>query len=223
MLAFCACCALLTFALSSGARAAATPAWLALAPGTLARVDIAPWLVSDEPEAALTESAASLEHDFTTHGERPGDIVFEPIGVRVRVVRVLPGGRVALVRGRDARFVAYTLVARLVPEIPPGTALRAAGGFQGYSDFFASVSTPYAQARRLETGSALVALGTGAGAYDPETSDLVRVRVRVLSGALRGRTGWVAVAYTGVPSARLPATADVAERACTCRIVAFGS
>lgn len=201
---------------------AKTPAWLTLAAGTDARVDIAPWPVSDEPEAALTESAASISRDFTARAERPGDVLFEPIGVRVRILRVLAGGRVAYVRGRDARFRGYTLVARLVPEIPPGTALRAAGGFEGFSDFFATVETPYKAAERLPTGSALVALETGAGPYDPDTSDLVRVRVRVISGALRGRTGWVAVAYTGLPRAHLPRTAAVAERACSCRIVEFG-
>ncbi|GAC1302142.1 MAG: hypothetical protein NVSMB19_11130 [Vulcanimicrobiaceae bacterium] len=202
---------------------AAAPAWLQLRPGALGRVDIAPWLASDEPEAALTESAASIARDFTTRGERPGDVVFEPIGVRVSVVRVLFGGRIALVRGRDAHFVAYTLVTRLIPDVPPGTELRAAGGFQGFSDFFATLATPYKDADRLPTGSALVALATGAGPYDPETSDLVRVRVRVRSGPLRGRTGWVAVAYTGLPTRHVPRTAAVAEKACACRIVEFGS
>ncbi len=201
----------------------ATPAWLALRPGTLARVDIAPWLYSDEPEAALTESAASIARDFSKHAERPEDVVYQPIGARVSVVRVLPGGRIVRVRGRDARFEAYTLVARLVPDVPPGTPLRAAGGFQGFSDFFATAATPYKAATRLETGSALVALGMGAGPYDPDTSDLVRVHVRVVSGALRGRTGWVAVVYTGLPVARLSPSAAIAEQACTCRIVEFGS
>ncbi len=203
--------------------ARAAPGWLALRPGTGGRVDIAPWLVSDEPEAALTESAASIARDFTAHAERPGDVVFEPVGVRVRIVRVLPGARIAFVRGRDSRFVAYTLVTRLVPDVPPGTALRAAGGFQGFSDFFATLATPYKEATRLATGSALVALAMGTGPYDPDTSDLVRVRVRVLSGALRGRTGWLAVAYTGLPAGRLPRSAAVAEKACACRIVEFGS
>jgi len=207
----------------AAAPAAAAPGWLALRPGTLGRVDIAPWLVSDEPEAALTASAASIARDFTTHAERPGDVVFEPIGVRIRVLRVLPGGRIALVHGRDARFVAYTLIARLVPDVPAGTVLRAAGGFQGFSDFFPTLATPYKAATRLATGSALVALAMGAGPYDPDTSDLVRVRVRVLAGALRGRTGWVAVAYTGLPAARLPPSAAVAEKACACRIVEFRS
>ena len=56
---------------------------------------------------------------------------------------------------------------------------------------------------------------------DPDSADLVRVRVRVLDGTLRGRTGWVAVAYTGIPVDRLPATAQVAEKACRCRLVQF--
>jgi len=200
-----------------------TPAWLALAPGTLARVDIAPWLDSDEPEAALTESATSISRDFTTHAERPADVVFQPIGVRVRIARVLPGGQIAYVRGRDRAFGGYTLVSRLLPEVPPGTALHAAGGFQGYADFFPTVATPYKRALRLATRSALVAIETGAGPFDPDTADLVRVRVRVLSGDLRGRTGWVAVAYTGIPRSRLPQTAAVVERACGCRLLAFGS
>lgn len=203
-------------------RTAVTPGWMTLVAGSSARVDIAPWLVSDEPEAALTESAASIARDFTAHAERPGDVLFEPIGVRVRIVRVLAGGRVAYVRGRDATFRGYALVSRLVPEIPPGTMLRAAGGFQGFSDFFPTIATPYREALRLETGSALLALAMGAGPYDPDTADLVRVRVRVLSGGLRGRTGWVAVAYTGLPWVHPPPTAAVAERACGCRIVEFG-
>jgi hypothetical protein len=191
-----------------------------LEPGTYARVDVAPWLDSDEPEAALAASAASMERDYTSSGERPADVVFEPIGVRVRIVRALAGSAVVRVRGTDGHFDAYTRVDRLLPEVPPGTTLIAAGGFEGFADFFPRLSTRVHDAERLPTGTTLVALGLGAAPYDPDTADLVRVRVRIAAGPMRGRVGWVAAAYTGIPAART-SLRTAAERACGCRLVTF--
>jgi len=50
-----AACAAAALGLGSGAAAAQRPAWLTPRSGSEARVEIAPWLVWDEPEAALTE------------------------------------------------------------------------------------------------------------------------------------------------------------------------
>lgn len=208
-------------AASLPARAApGDPAWLVLRPGSLARVDLAPWAVSDEPEAALTLGAASSARDYTADAERPGDVAYEPIGVSVRVVRVVRAG-VALVHGRTGRWQAYTRLERLIPDVPPGTALVAAGGFGGFADFYPTLGTKQPQAERLATGSGLAVLGTDVAPYDPDSSDLVRLHVRVTSGTLRGRSGWVAASYAGLPRKRLPADASVAERACACRLVQF--
>lgn len=201
----------------------AEPFWLVAAPGTFARVDIAPWLDSDEPEAALTASEASLARDFGSDAGRPADIVYAPVGVRVRIVAIVADAGIARVRGRDRAFLAYAPIARLVPEIPPGTRLRTAGGFQGFADFFPTLASPQREALRLETGSMLVALGIGTAAYDSEFADFVRVRVRVTSGTLRGRIGWIAVAYTGIPERSAPRSAEVEEKACTCRLIEFRS
>jgi len=201
--------------------AAADPAWLFLGPGTVARVDEAPWPVFDEPEAALTASAVSLERDFTADLARPNDVLFEPIGVRVRVVRVLPGKGIALVRGLAAPWTAYAPVDRLFPEVPAGTLLRIAGGFAGFADFFPRLNAPLRHAGGLATGTDVTVLGMGAAPYDPESSDLVRLDVRVLSGTERGRTGWVAAGFTGIPLDRVPATADRASKACGCRLLRF--
>jgi hypothetical protein len=199
----------------------AVPPWLVIGAGAVARVDIAPWLDSDEPEAALTLGADSLRRDFSADATRPGDVLYEPIGVRVRVVKLQPGGRLALVRGITDHFEGYAPRTRLIPEIPAGTGLVAAGGFGGFADFYPALDTPQKRAARLATGSRLVALGTGVAPYDPDSADLVRVRVRVLDGNLRGRTGWVAVVYTGLPERRLPNSAEVAEKACGCLLIAF--
>ncbi len=197
------------------------PAWLVLRPGTIARVDIGLWATADEPEASLTESVASLAGDLSADTARPGDVVYEPVGVRVRVVRVVPGTHVAIVHGIDRRFQAYARIERLIPEIPPGTHLRAAGGFGGFADFYPTLATRQATAQRIATGSDLVALAMGTAPFDPGSADLVRVRVRALSGNLRGRTGWIAVAYTGLPSADPGNAAQPEERACRCRLVQF--
>ncbi len=189
--------------------------------GTIARVDIAPWRVSDEPEAALTATAASMARDFTADASRPPDIVFRPIGTRVRVERVLDGGTVARVHGVNARWEAFTRVDRLVPEIPPGTTLVAAGGFEGFSDFYPALQTPEKDAERLPTRSRMIALGMDAAPYDPDSADLVRVRVRVVSGALKGREGFVAVAYTGLPATAEAMLGSQAEKTCSCRVVTF--
>ncbi len=203
-----------------GPRAEALPRWLTARPGTTARVDIAPWLDSDEPEAALTASPASLGRDFSADASRPPDIVYEPVGVRVRIERVL-AGRIVRVRGIDAPWVAYAPLARLVPEIPAGTRLRTAGGFGGFADFYPTLPTPQRAAQQLATGTPLVALGMDAAPYDPGTSDLVRVRVRIAAGERRGTVGWLPVGYTGLPAAATPKTASVAEHACRCRLAAF--
>jgi hypothetical protein len=133
----------------------------------------------------------------------------------------MDGGRIARVHGIGTRFEGYAPLARLVPEIPAGTALLVAGGFEGFADFYPALDTAEKHAGQIATGSRLVALEIRAAPYDPDSADLVRVRVRVLDGTLRGRTGWVAVAYTGIPVDRLPATAQVAEKACRCRLVQF--
>ena len=201
--------------------ASAEPAWLDLGPGTIARVDEAPWPVFDEPEAALTASAVSLERDFTADLARPNDVLYEPVGARVRVLRVLPGKGIAYVRALAAPWTAYAPVDRLFPEVPPGTLLRVAGGFAGYADFFPRLGTPLRHAGGLATGTEVSVLGMGAAPYDPESSDLVRLDVRVLTGSERGRTGWVAAGFTGLPLDRVPATADRASKACSCRILRF--
>jgi hypothetical protein len=213
--------AVLTCAEPSTMAGAADPPWLLPRPGTLARVDTAPWLVSDEPEAALTESAASSARDFTASAQRPDDVRYEPIGAPVRIERILPGAQVVLVHGLEERWEAYAPFDRLVPAVPAGTALVAAGGFEGYADFYKNVDTRESGAERLATGSRLIVLGTGVAPYDPDSPGLVRLHVRITSGALRGRNGWVATGYTGLPVARLPDDAEVAERACSCRLIQF--
>ncbi len=201
--------------------AAPRPAWLSLRAGTVARVDIAPWLVSDEPEAALTESPHSLERNFSDDATRPDDVVYRAIGVRVRVLSLGRDGRTAHVHGIGDRFEAYAPIQRLIPEIPAGTLLVAAGGFGGFSDFYPTLSTPEKHADRIATGSRLVAIGMGVAPYDPDSADLVRVHVRALDGNLRGRTGWLAVGYTGLPVTGPVQSADVAEKACNCRLAIF--
>jgi hypothetical protein len=199
----------------------AAPSWLEARPGTLARVDIAPWFDSDEPEAALTASMDSSARDFTVDAQRPMDVLYEPVGVLVRIVRVFPRPGVAAVHGVRSRWNAFARILRLVPVVPRGTRLVAAGGFGGFSDLYPALSTKAPSAERLATGSGLVALGEDVAPYDPESADLVRLRVRVISGDLRGRSGWIAPAYTGLPLARTAPQASPAERACRCRLLQF--
>jgi hypothetical protein len=201
--------------------ATALPGWLALRAGTYGRVDLAPWPTDDEPEAALTAEADSLDRDFTADLGRPNDVVYEPVGVRVRIVRVLEGGRIALVRGSGATWQAYAPVDRIVPEVPAGTLLRAAGGFEGFADFFPAADTLGPAAGRIETGTPLVALAIGAARNPAAGSDLVRIRVRVLAGAARGRTGWIPAAFTGLPVRTVSPDAETAAKACRCRILRF--
>ena len=199
---------------------AVAPAWLELRPGTLARVDIAPWAQAGRPEAALTGVAASLRVDFSADASRPATVLPEPVGVRVRVVRVLPHA-IVLVHGLGARWEGYAPADRLVPEVPAGTRLTAAGNFDGFADFYPSLGTPQTAARELPTASGLVALRMGVATYDPQSSDLVRVRVRVTSGPAAGQTGWIAVAYTGLPTWHRVRASSAEEGACSCRPLAF--
>jgi len=219
--ALAACLEVAVGAMRSGPAAASEPKWLTARAGVTARVDNAQWPDSDEPEAALTDSAASSALDFSGSASRPGDVHYAPIGVRVRIERVLPGGVVALVHSVGGRWSAFARIERLVPDVPPGTALVAAGGFGGFADFYPALRAGEAQSQRLATGSRLVVLGTGVAPFDPDSSDFVRLRVRIASGPWHGRTGWLAAVYTGLPLTRVPADADVAEHACMCRLIHF--
>ncbi len=213
-----ACVGLVATALPLGARAALPP-WLALRPGTLARVDAAPWLDADEPEAALTESAASLARDFGSDASRPSDVAYAPIGTLVRVVG-FASANVARVRIVGARGDAFAPIDRLAPQIPPGTRLRAAGGFGGAADFFPSLAAG-AIPREIATGTSLVALGTGVANFDANAGDFVRTRVRIDAGPLRGSSGWIVVKYVGVPSRERSSGNALVERACDCRLAIF--
>ena len=213
---------MLTIATLSPAYAAdsALPAWLVPDGGTVARVDAAPWNDTDEPEAALTASSASLARDFSSDGSRPGDVVYEPIGVRVHIVRVLARG-IAQVQDPNGAWNAFAPLDRLVPEVPRGTHLRAAGGFGGFAELYRSLQSAPDASEQLPTGSRLTALEMGVARYDPSLADLIRVRVHVDAGALRGRTGWVAVTYTGIDAKTVQRDGSTAEAACNCRIVRF--
>jgi hypothetical protein len=213
------------FAVSSlpaAAPATTRPAWLTARAGVRARVDVAPWFVSDEPEAALTAHASSLQRDFTGDATRPEDVVYEPIGVRVRFVRRAGNGRLALVRGTNGDWEAFAPLGRLVPEIPPGTGLRVAGGFGGFADFYPTLATRPGSALEIATGTDLTAIAIGVAPYDSALPEFVRVRVRVMSGPMKDRTGWIGTSYVGVPATALPAEASVAETACRCVLVRFG-
>jgi len=208
---------------SSASGAETLPAWLTPAHDTKARVDVAPWVTSDEPEAALTQSIASAARDYGADAGRPADIVYQPIGVRVRIVRVLVGRSIALVRGIDVPWQAYAPLDRLVPEVPRGTKLTVAGGFGGSADFYAQLAPDGKSPLQVLTGTHVSALQTGVAPFDPGNSDLVRIHVHVLSGSLRGDTGWIAVAYTGLPLKRVARSAGITAKACSCRLVHFKS
>src|SRR6202162_4841795 len=108
----------------------------------------------------------------------------------------------------------------LVPEVPPGTQLVVAGGFGNYADFFPDLSAPESAAQQLPTGTSVLTLGLGIAPYDPEGSDFIRTKVYVQSGPQLGRTGWIAVGFTGLPDPN-GTPASTAERACRCRILEF--
>jgi hypothetical protein len=208
----------LSAALVLPARAdAATPSWLELRPGQIARVGAAPWPVT-EPEAALSGSEDSAAKNPDDYATRPSDAIHEPIGLRVVIERIY-ADKVARVRPDGVAWSAYTRLDQLAPEVPAGTDLVVAGGFGNYGDFYAALETPASGAEQLATGTPLVALKMGTAAYDPEGSDFVRVRVLVKAGKLRGRVGWIPVLYTGLPGGA--ATESTTERACRCRLLEF--
>jgi len=172
----------------------------------------------------LTEGPASALRDFTADASRPEDVVYEPIGVRVRLVRLAANGRIALVHGVGARWQAFAPLDRLVPEIPAGAKLRVAGGFGGFAEFYPALNTPRDRALHIATGSDVLALQTGVAPYDYRAQpEFVRVRVRVGSGDLRGRTGWIGTAYVGAAASRIPPDAPTTEKVCSCLLVQFDS
>ncbi|MDQ2909051.1 MAG: hypothetical protein M3R44_06855 [Candidatus Eremiobacteraeota bacterium] len=200
----------------------AAPAWLVPRAGTLVRVDGAPWFDSDEPEAALTMSPGSLRRDFSEDGTRPDDVVYEPVGVRARIARVLHDG-IVLLHGTDRRWSGFAPLDRLVPEVPRGTRLVVAGGFGGFADFYPTLRTPEQSAARITTGTSVVALTSGVAPEDPGSANRVRLEVRVLTGVWHGSTGWLEVPYTGLRQRNVARNATTAERACSCRLLSFST
>jgi len=209
----------LFFGSLGAAGAAGEPPWLFLRPGQTALVGAAPWPMDQQPEAALTGSAQSASVSPDDYTRRPDDALGQPIGLRV-VIEAVYLGNVARVQPVGATWDAFTRLDQLIPEVPPGTQLVVAGGFGNYADFFRDLSTPAAQAEEIPTGTSVVALGLGIAPYDPDGADYVRVKVLVQGGPMRGRSGWIAVNFTGIPD---PSGAPVSttERACRCRLLEF--
>jgi len=200
------------------AGAASEPSWLALKPGQTALVGAAPWPM-EQPEAALSGSPRSAAVSPDDYARRPDDALHQPIGLRVTVEDIVADG-VARVRTVGAPLEAFTRLDQLVPEVPPGTQLVVAGGFGNYADFFPDLSAPESAAQQLPTGTSVLTLGLGIAPYDPEGSDFIRTKVYVQSGPQLGRTGWIAVGFTGLPDPN-GTPASTAERACRCRILEF--
>jgi len=202
------------------ASAATDPAWLRLAPGTVALVDVAPW-TTRRLAAALTadeDSAADMAENET---QAPDDAIARPPGFAVRVQRLLDRGVVQVTGATDAGPpLAFTLAERLQPRVPAGTPLVVAGGFAGFAFLYPTLGAAQDKALQLETGTHVVAGATAVGGVRGETIDFIRVNVRIASGPLRGKTGWVAVGYTGLPHG--PGYGSTpAERGCRCRILEF--
>jgi hypothetical protein len=197
---------------------AGTPNWLVTRPGQTGLVGAAPWPMT-EPEAALTGSDRTAAIDPDDAAQRPDDAVHEPIGLRVVIDQLYSDG-VALVHPQGAEWTAFARLDQIVPEIPAGTDLVVAGGFGNAADFFAALGTPPSGVEEIPTGSQLQSLGMGIAPYNPDGTGFVRVKVYVRTGALRGRTGWIPVGFTGIPDPGGD-PANTAERACHCRVVEF--
>lgn len=204
---------------STGAAGAAEPSWLMLRPGQTALVAAAPWPLNQQPEAALTGSAQSASVNPDDYARRPDDALGQPIGLRVTIEAVYIGN-VARVQPVGATWDAFTRLDQLIPEVPPGTQLVVAGGFGNYADFFRDISTPPSEAEEIPTGTSVLTLGLGIAPYDPDGSDYVRTKIVVQSGPMRGRSGWIAVNFTGIPDP-YGTPSSTTERACRCRLVEF--
>ena len=195
------------------------PAWLELRPGQTARAAEAPWPLGTKPEAGLTASEASAAAvDPDALGKRPADALGVPVGVRVTIQR-LYSDRVALVQD-GAGHAAYVRVELLVPEIPAATLLVVAGEDGDDVDFYQELGTRSKDSLDVSSGVALTALGLGVAPFEPSGSEFIRVHVKVESGELRGRTGWLAAKYVGLPGRPDP-DAPAKDRACACRVVEF--
>jgi hypothetical protein len=197
----------------------APPSWLTLRPGQTALVADAAWPLGTRPEAALTATAASAAIPSDAVVKRPADALGAPVGIRVMIERVFANG-VALVRPQGANADAYVRLDELLPEIPSGTALVAAGDDGDTVDFYPSISTSYTDSLDLASGTPLVALRVAVAPFAPGDSDLVRLQVRVEAGPFRGRTGWVQANSLGLP-VRPEAGAPAKDKTCGCRVVEF--
>jgi hypothetical protein len=197
----------------------APPSWLTLRPGQTALVADAAWPLGTRPEAALTGTAAGAATPTDEVVKRPVDALGAPIGIRVMIERVFPNG-VALVRPQGTNVDAYARLDTLLPEIPSGTALVAAGDDGDTVDFYAARTTPYDDSLDLASGTPLLALKVAVAPFSPGESDFVRLQVRVEAGPFRGRTGWVQANSVGLPG-RPEAGAPAKDKICGCRVVEF--
>ena len=210
--------ALVLILAGSAARADVDVSWLETRAGQTALVGAASWPMTD-PEAALTKTEPSAAIDPDDYSARPADAIHQPIGLRVVIRQVYLDG-VALVRPVGVDWDAYARLDQLVPEVPAATHIVVAGGFGNAADFFPHLDTPQAGAEQLPTGTRVVALGMGVAPYDPSGTGFIRVKVLVVSGPAKNRTGWIPVGFTGLADPT-GAPADTAERACRCRLLEF--
>jgi hypothetical protein len=192
------------------------PGWMMLRPGVAALVEVAPW--RDDRHAALTTNEADYVaySTGTDPSYIPRTALAEPIGTRVLIESLRPH-RMAAVRLRGGRR-AYTYLGRLVPVIPPHTELRVAGDSSHLALFFPTLSTKEERAMHVRSGTALVSSGMAIATYDPERTFIVRVRVSIEGGPMRGQTGWMQPGSTGIPTS---SPRDEIEKECGCLITTF--
>jgi hypothetical protein len=197
----------------------APPAWLEVRPGQMARVAEAPWFLGDKPQGALTASEASAAAIDPDNGTKaPADALGTPVGLRVRIARLFTD-HVALVQDAQGHS-AYVRIELLVPEVPAATQLVVAGDDGDSADFYPLLTTTYKDSLDIAPGSRVTTLGMGVAPYERAGGDFVRTQVKVETGELRGKTGWIAPKYLGLPGVLGPASPET-DRACGCRPLEF--
>jgi hypothetical protein len=192
----------------SRAKGGDMPDWLILKGGAHVRIDIASWPGTAEV-AAVTRTLSGYKHS----ADEAPDSLDLPIGVDATIDGIVGQAHFGdyYVKIHGANWSGFTRSDRMMPMVPVGTKLIAAGGAP---PLYPNLDADDAHSLRTESGTSfreIAPLSFASG--DPDrTTATGRYKVQVLDGEYAGRVGWVS-------SIGLPGLAPATFPECRCVLV----
>ena len=167
------------------AASTATPAWLSAKPGAVEFLGAGD---EDSPTAPVCSTIAAYKQYVKENGAL--GCIEKPQGVRITIEAITHTAGVEVpivkVRANDRSFRGYTALGVLVPQIPAGVAVTLKPGESE------KITIAQSQHAELDNGTDLGPHATAVTLrFDPAIADGRDLLVRVTSGKMAGKTGWL--------------------------------